>query len=43
MNGLANPLVRAATADVSLHGVVNIRIARLRLGRQKRGSGHNLS
>ena len=35
MNGLANPLVGSAAADVALHGFVNIRIARLRLGGQR--------
>src|SRR5262245_44032277 len=38
----ADALIRAATADVTGHRIVDIRIARLRLVRQKRAGGHDL-
>src|SRR5258705_378527 len=40
---LTNPLIRPAAADIALHRVINVRIAWLRIGCQKRGGGHDLS
>src|SRR5712664_3452550 len=42
MNGLANAQISSATADVAIHGGVNILIAGLRRFRQQRGRGHHL-
>jgi len=34
--GLADPLVRAAAADIPAHGIVNVRIGRIGFLRQQR-------
>src|SRR5574340_1735190 len=42
MDGLPYPLIRAASTDISIHGIVNVRVAGMwLLGKQRRG-GHDL-
>src|SRR5271154_1414542 len=43
MDGSADALVGAATADVSAHEVVDVGVGRLRLFCEQRDCGHNLS
>lgn len=43
MNGLANTLVSAATANVATHGVVDVGVGGMRFLREKRDRGHDLA
>src|SRR6267154_644653 len=43
MNGFANALIRAATADVAAHGIVDIGVGRVGLFGKQRDGGHDLS
>src|SRR5215472_4122249 len=42
MDGLANALISAATANVAAHGIVNVRVGGVGLLGEKRNRGHDL-